>query len=251
MVKGKLDSLARPLKRHLAGRASGRSGANRMNPARTANTARAHSTRKRTRIQEANEEKILDAGLEVFSTYGFRGATVDQIAALAGMTKPNLLYYFRRKDDIYLAVLQRTLEMWLQPLAALSAKGDPAAEITAYIDRKLELSRENPKASRLFAIEIMQGAPVLGEVLSGRLKELVDEKAAVIRAWVAAGKLAPIDPYHLIFMIWATTQHYADFEVQIRAVLGDRADRGDHFDTARRTLERVFLGGIDGTTPPA
>jgi TetR/AcrR family transcriptional regulator len=220
------------------------SGATRMTSANTVNTARAQNTRKRTRIQEANEEKILDAGLEVFSTYGFRGATVDQIAAVAAMTKPNLLYYFRRKDDIYLAVLQRTLEMWLQPLEALDAEGDPATEIIAYIDRKLELSRDNPKASRLFAIEIMQGAPVLGEVLSGRLKKLVDAKATVIRAWVASGRLAPIDPYHLIFMIWATTQHYADFEVQIRAVLGQRVDRGDHFDTARQTLERVFVKGL-------
>src|SRR5260221_12158502 len=114
----------------------GSHGARAMTPA---NSARAGKNRKRTRIQEANEERILDAALEVFSTYGFRGATVDQIAALARMTKPNLLYYFRRKDDIYLAVLRRTLEMWLQPLEALGADGDPASEIRAYIDRKLEM----------------------------------------------------------------------------------------------------------------
>ena len=210
-----------------------------------ANTARAQSTRKRTRIQEENEVRILDAALEVFSTYGFRGATVDQIAGLARMTKPNLLYYFRRKQDIYLAVLRRTLEMWLMPLEALSGDGDPAGEITAYIDRKLEMSRENPKASRLFAMEIIQGAPVLGDILTGRLKKLVDEKTAVIRGWIAAGRLAPVDPHHLLFMIWATTQHYADFEVQIRALLGSRIDRPEHFARAKATLEQVFLKGIE------
>jgi TetR/AcrR family transcriptional regulator len=210
-----------------------------------ANTARAGQTRRRTRIQEANEERILDAGLEVFSTYGFRGATVDQIATVAGMTKPNLLYYFRRKEDIYLAVLNRVHEAWLQPLEALTADGDPATEIAAYIDRKLELARDNPKASRLFAIEIMQGAPVLKPVLAGRLKHLVDEKAAVIRGWVAAGRLAPVDPYHLIFMVWATTQHYADFDVQIGAILGGGIARPDRYAAARATLERVFLKGID------
>lgn len=208
------------------------------------NTARAHQTRKRTRIQLANERRILDAALEVFSTYGFRGATVDQIAFLAGMTKPNLLYYFRRKEDIYLAVLNRTLNMWLTPLEALDPDGDPESEIAAYIDRKIELSRDNPKASRLFAMEIMQGAPILWEVLTGRLKRLVDEKATVIERWVADGRLAPVDPLHLIFMIWATTQHYADFETQIRALLGSRVDVAAHFDTARKTLERVFLKGI-------
>jgi TetR/AcrR family transcriptional regulator len=219
-------------------------GGAEVTPSTQANTARAQQTRKRTRIQEANEEKILDAALEVFSTYGFRGATIDQIAALAGMTKPNLLYYFRRKDDIYLAVLRRTLDMWLMPLEVLGNDGDPAVEIADYIERKLEMSRDNPKASRLFAMEIMQGAPILHEVLTGPLKRLVDEKVAVINRWIAEGRIAPVDPRHLIFMIWATTQHYADFEVQMRALLGDRIDTPAHFDTARATLEQVFLKGL-------
>jgi TetR/AcrR family transcriptional regulator len=226
------DRAPRPLESRLAGHST--------------NTARAGKTRKRTRIQAENEVRILDAALEVFSTYGFRGATVDQIATLARMTKPNLLYYFRRKQDIYLAVLNRTHEMWLKPLEDLDPDGDPATEITAYVDRKLEMSRENPKASRLFAMEVIQGAPVLGNVLAGRLKTLVDEKAAIIRRWVAEGRLAAIDPYHLIFMIWATTQHYADFEVQIRAVLGPRAERAAHFDLARATLEQVLVKGVIG-----
>jgi TetR/AcrR family transcriptional regulator len=212
----------------------------------TTAVARARRTRRRTRIQEENEEKILDAALEVFSTWGFRGATVDQIAALAGMTKPNLLYYFRRKEDIYLAVLNRTHEMWLEPLEHLDPEGDPAQEVAAYIDRKLEMSRDNPKASRLFAMEIIQGAPILRPVLEGRLRHLVDRKAAVIRAWIAAGKIAPVDPHHLIFMIWAATQTYADFETQIRAVLGPRAEGPLHFAAARATLEQVFLGGLNG-----
>jgi len=209
-----------------------------------AGSARAHQTKKRTRIQEENEERILDAALEIFSSYGFRGATVDQIADRAGMTKPNLLYYFRRKDDIYLSVLRRTLEAWLQPLEALGDSDDPRAEIRAYLDRKLEMSRDNPKASRLYAMEILQGAPVISEVLTSRLKRLVDEKVVVMRRWIAEGRMAPVDPYHLIFMIWATTQHYADFDVQVRAMIGDAADEGSHFATATRTLEDVILGGL-------
>jgi len=212
----------------------------------TANTARAGKTRKRTRIQAENEERILDAALEVFSSYGFRGATVDQIAAVAGMTKPNLLYYFRRKKDIYLAVLNRTHEMWLRPLEALDADGDPVDEITRYIDRKLEMSRDSPTASRLFAMEIMQGAPILGPVLAGRLRTLVDEKAAVIGGWIDEGRIAPIDPHHLIFMIWATTQHYADFDVQIRAILGSGINNRAQFDTARTTLEQLLIKGMAG-----
>jgi TetR/AcrR family transcriptional regulator len=177
-----------------------------------------------TRIQATNKEVILDAALEVFSAYGFRGSTVDQIAAKAGMSKPNLLYYFRRKQDIYIAVLEHTLDDWLVPLRALDPDGDPVAEISRYIAAKMTMAKEKPSASRLFANEILHGAPMIAPFLKGPLKALVDEKAAIIRRWSDAGTIAAVDPYALIFAIWAVTQHYADFDVQIRAILGDRAD---------------------------
>jgi TetR/AcrR family transcriptional regulator len=140
---------------------------------------------RKTRIQAQNEGLILDAALDVFSVYGYRGSTVDQIAAKCGLSKPNLLYYFRRKEDIYRAVLERTLADWLAPLRALDAAGDPADELTRYISAKMRLSRERPEASRLFANEILHGAPVIGAFLRGPLRELVDAEAAVIRAWIA------------------------------------------------------------------
>lgn len=206
------------------------------------NTARARRAKKRTRIQAVNEARILDAGLEVFSSFGFRGATLDQIAVRSGMSKPNLLYYFRRKQDIYTAVLKRTLDMWLAPLIGMDAEGDPAAEIRGYVMRKLELSRTHPQESRLYAGEMLQGAPMLKELLDGYLREVVEAKAGVIRGWVAAGKLRPVDPYHLIFMLWATTQHYADFDVQVRSIVGDDAEAT--FGTAEETVAGVILGGI-------
>jgi len=207
------------------------------------NTARATQTKKRTRIQVENEEKILDGGLEIFSRYGYRGATVDQIAEASGMSKPNMLYYFRRKHDIYVAVLKRTLTMWLQPLEEISASGDPAEELTRYIGKKLEFSRTNPQESRLFASEIIQGAPQLRPVLERQVHDLVEQKAAVLRTWAREGKIIDVDPCHLIFMIWATTQHYADFESQIDAVLPDRG-RDETIDDAYGPLTSILLRGI-------
>jgi TetR/AcrR family transcriptional regulator len=185
-------------------------------------------TPRKTRIQAQNEELILAAALEVFSAYGYRGSTVDQIAARCGLSKPNLLYYFRRKEDIYAAVLEHTLRDWLEPLQALDAEGDPVEELTRYIRAKVRMSNDNPKASRLFANEILHGAPTVGTFLKGPLKKLVEEKAAVIGRWMAAGRLTAMDPHHLIFAIWATTQHYADFDVQVKAILGNTdQDAGD------------------------
>lgn len=182
------------------------------------------ATRPQTRIQQRNTEAILDAALEVFSAQGFRGATLDEIAAAAGLSKPNLLYYFPSKEAIHLELLSGLMDVWLAPLRALDPSGDPRTEIMAYVRRKLEMSREMPRESRLFANEIVQGAPRMMPAIEGDLKRLVDEKAAVIRAWSSAGRIAPVDPHHLIFSIWALTQHYADFEVQVRAVLGPGHD---------------------------
>ena len=197
--------------------------------------------RKPTRIQTENRKIILNSALEVFARDGFRGATVDAIAAAAGMSKPNLLYYFPTKEWIYRTVLEGLLDAWLDPLRALKADGEPTREIAAYIERKIELARDFPRESKLFANEMLRGAPILEDIIQGDLKALVDEKVEVLRGWSAAGKIADVDPYHLIFAIWATTQHYADFDAQVRSIVGDGEGR---FHDAATTLKRIFLDGL-------
>lgn len=207
-------------------------------------TKKLEKTDKTTRIQEINRKVILDAALDVFSIYGFRGTTIDQIAEKAGMSKPNLLYYFKRKQEIYVSVLQETLEEWLRPLHELNPLGDPVEELRRYISFKLSMSSKKPEASRLFANEILHGAPAIQNFLKTSLKKLVDEKADVIRQWVSQGRLAPIDPYHLIFMIWATTQHYSDFDVQVRAILGNQVDRPGFQEQTAQAVLSLILNGV-------
>jgi TetR/AcrR family transcriptional regulator len=200
--------------------------------------------RPRTRIQREKQDVILNAALDVFSLHGFRGATIDQIAEAAGMSKPNLLYYFPSKEDIHRRLLEDMLDLWLDPLREMDAAGDPIPEIRSYIRRKLEMARDFPRESRLFANEMLQGAPHAIDVLEGELKLLVDDKAAILEGWMGDGRIARTDPYHLIFSIWATTQHYADFDVQVRAVLGkDRGGEG-RFEDAARYLENLFMDGL-------
>ena len=205
---------------------------------------RAAKTQRRTRIQEEKEEQILEAALDVFSSHGFRGATIDEIAEVAGMSKPNLLYYFRTKEAMHRALIERVLDTWLDPLREFDAAGNPETEIRSYIRRKLEMARDFPRESRLFANEVLRGAPLIEDELKGPLKQLVDEKADVIRTWAKAGKIAKCDPYHLIFSIWSTTQHYADFDVQVRAVLGQEKAGEGRFEDAARYLEQLFMGGL-------
>jgi TetR/AcrR family transcriptional regulator len=199
---------------------------------------------KPTRIQEINRSIILDAALDVFSVFGFRGSTIDQIAEKAAMSKPNLLYYFKRKDDIYAGVLEATLDEWLEPLRSLDPDGDPVEELRRYITRKLEMSARKPAASRFFANEILHGAPHIHEFLKTDLKKLVDEKSKVVKGWVSDGRLAPVDPYHLFFLIWATTQHYADFDVQVRAVLGNQVDKPGFYEQTAQAVLSILLNGV-------
>ena len=198
----------------------------------------------RSRIGEINSGRILDAALSVFAHHGFSGARLDEIAEAAGMSKPNLLYYFRSKDELYRAVLTRTLELWLEPLRELDPNGDPRAAFGHYIRRKLDYSRSHPDGSRLFAIEIMQGAPHLAHVLSGELAALFDLKCKLIRRWIAEGRLCDIDPHHVLFSIWATTQHYADFAAQIRTLTGKDFNDEAFFENAARAIETILLDGL-------
>ncbi len=196
----------------------------------------------KTRGGEANRVRILDAALTVFATDGFAGARIDAIADLAGLSKPNLLYYFRTKADLYLAVLRRTLDMWLVPLAEMDTESDPVAALTGYVTRKLEYARDFPQASRLFAMEVMRGAPVLHSILENDLKRIVASRAALLERWMDAGQLPRRDPLHLLFLIWATTQHYADFAAQVKALTGQSLDDPGLFAEARRNVLLAVFG---------
>ena len=203
---------------------------------------RAKSTQKPTRIQREKTVAILEAALEVFSKRGFRGATLDLIAEEASLSKPNLLYYFASKEALHAELLSGLMSKWLEPLAHIEPNGEPIDEICAYIERKLELAQKYPRESRLFANEIIQEVTRSQDALDGQLKELVCEKIALINEWIREGKIAPVDPYHLIFSIWATTQHYSDFDTQIEAMMDE--GYGDRFETAKTFLIGMFTKAL-------
>ncbi|MDA5558470.1 TetR family transcriptional regulator C-terminal domain-containing protein [Shimia sp. MMG029] len=198
-------------------------------------------TRKPSRIQQRNRKRILDAALEVFSGHGYRGATLDLIAEQAGLSKPNILYYFSGKEDIHVTLLNQLMETWLDPLEGLDAEGEPLEELLGYVHRKLEMSRQFPRESRLFANEIVQGAPRMAPHLETGLKPLFDRKVTLINRWVREGRIAPVEPRHLLFSIWATTQHYADFDAQVRVLTADETDVLDGAETYLEQMYRKLL----------
>ncbi|MGL4724111.1 MAG: HTH-type transcriptional regulator RutR [Scandinavium sp.] len=201
-------------------------------------------TGKRTQAVSAKKEAILAAALTTFSQFGIHGTRLEQVAELAGVSKTNLLYYFPSKEALYVAVMRNILDIWLAPLRAFREEFTPLVAIGEYIRLKLEVSRDYPEASRLFCLEMLQGAPLLMAELTGDLKSLVAEKSAIISGWVAEGKLAPVDPNHLIFMIWAATQHYADFATQVEAVTGKTLQDEAFFQQTVENVQRMIIEGI-------
>ncbi|MGB7387963.1 MAG: HTH-type transcriptional regulator RutR [Pseudomonas neustonica] len=199
---------------------------------------------RRKRLMETKRSAIMEAALDIFSRYGLHGTSLDQVASQADVSKTNLLYYFASKDDLYINVLRQLMEVWLRPLQAFTFEQDPVEAIGDYLKVKLELSRDHPAESRLFCLEVIQGAPLLLEELGTSLRDIVESKVAVINAWIAAGKLAPIEPHHLIFSLWATTQHYADFRVQVEAVSGRTLDDPAFFAETLANLKLLVLQGI-------
>ena len=200
--------------------------------------------RKRKKAKESKRKVIMQAALDLFSRSGVHGTSIEQVAAHAEVSKTNLLYYFNSKEQLYLGVLQQLLDVWLQPLQNFSQEQDPIHAIGDYIRVKLELSRDNPAESRLFCMEVLQGAPLILDELKSPLRDLIEAKVQVIRHWIEAGKLAPVDPYHLIFSIWATTQHYADFRTQVEAVTGKNLHDPDFFAEALHNVQTIILGGV-------
>jgi TetR/AcrR family transcriptional regulator len=189
-----------------------------------------------------NEARILKAAEKVFAERGFEAASTSAIARLAGMPKANLHYYFRTKEALYGRVLEDIIDLWTKTSEAIEPTAEPRQALTTYIARKIEHSQNRPHASKVFANELMHGAPWLSQRMKGDLKAWHDQKCAVLEGWIAEGRMARVDPRHLFFVIWAATQTYADFDVQIRAFLGRRKLVAGDFEAARDLVTRMVLG---------
>ncbi len=204
-------------------------------------------TARRTEIRRENERVILDAAERVFAEAGFGGATMQLIADMAGLPKANLHYYFPTKEALYRRVVQQIFEIWLDAASSFDGADDPATGIGGYIDAKMEISRSHPHGSKVWAAEVMQGAPVIQDYLETTLKDWTDGRIAVIQGWIDQGKMSPINPRHLLYMLWATTQHYADFGHQIETLNHGTPLNEQQWREAKASVKSIILRGIGAT----
>ncbi|MEO8241954.1 MAG: TetR/AcrR family transcriptional regulator [bacterium] len=198
----------------------------------------------RLEIRQQNETTILQAAEKVFAEAGFGGATMQLIADLAGLPKANLHYYFATKEDLYRQVVRNIFEIWLHAADSMDNASGPVEGIGAYIDAKMEISRRRPDGSKVWASEVMHGAPVIQDYLETTLRDWTTGRARLIEGWIAAGKMQPVNPEHLLYMLWATTQHYADFGHQIETLNGGKPLTDVEWQAAKDSVKTMILRGI-------
>ncbi|MGB3280338.1 MAG: TetR/AcrR family transcriptional regulator [Pseudorhodobacter sp.] len=199
---------------------------------------------KREETRRENERLILAAAETVFAEAGFGGATMQLIADVAGLPKANLHYYFATKEELYRRVVHDIFEIWLHAADSFDNAPDPATGIGAYIDAKMEISRRHANGSKVWASEVMHGAPVIQDYLENTLREWTDGRIRVIQGWIDAGQMAPISPRHLLYMLWATTQHYADFGHQVETLNNGRPLTNSDWQAAKDNVKAIILRGI-------
>ena len=198
----------------------------------------------RARNRRNNERLILNAAEKVFAEAGFGGATMQLIADMAGLPKANLHYDFATKEELYRRVVQEIFLIWLQAADSFDSAATPAEGIGAYIEAKMDISRRHPFGSKVWASEVMHGAPVIQDYLEGSLGEWTAGRERMIQAWIDAGQMRAINPRHLLYMIWATTQHYADFSHQIETLNGGLALDDAGWSEATQQVKSIILHGI-------
>ena len=192
--------------------------------------------------------QIRESAIKEFSIHGFRGASTQAIAERAGISKPHLHYYINGKEELYAELLHSVLYGWSVAFEFDEQTNDPAPVLASYLRRKLDYALDNPALSRIFTMELLGGGPNLGEYWPIAL-ESTFSKTRVIDRWVARGLIRKVDSRMLMMHMWAMTQHYADYAVQARVILGLEPQAPFDREPIAQELVTFVLLGL-GLAPP-
>lgn len=215
---------------------------------KTKKTPKVSTANPKAGIRQKKQALILEAAEKVFSEFGFRGATTQMIADRAGIPKANLHYYFPTKLVLYRQIIEEIFSIWLEAAQSFDEDSDPVDALSRYIDKKMEISRTHPNGSKIWANEVMHGAPIIQDYLETTLREWTETRIAIIQRWIDEGLIDAVDPRYLLYMIWATTQHYADFVHQINTLNKGVSLSNEQWENAGRDVKKIILNGIGATS---
>ena len=207
-----------------------------------------NSTPTRSDRRLDKERGILREAEAQFARFGFEGARLEAIGAALDMSRHALLYYYPSKEALYREVLDDVLSHWLGGMGELARAADPQQGLADYVAAKLKSSRQRPDGSRVFTQEVMAGAPRYSEAITKLVRPVLDADVQAFERWARAGRVQRTDFRHLMFMIWAMTQAYADHERQFALLLGKPTMGDEDFAAAQDVILRMAWGAI---APPS
>ena len=108
----------------------------------------------------------------------------------------------------------------------------------------MEVSRLRKNGSKVWANEVMHGAPIIQDFLETQLTEWSDGRIEMIQKWIDDKKIRPINPRWLLYMIWATTQHYADFAHQVETLNAAEPLSKEQWEDATETVFQIIWAGL-------
>ena len=201
------------------------------------------------KVRKKNKSIILAAAEQEFLIHGFKGAAIKRIAERADLPRANVHYYFKSKEELYSEILNDIVGRWNSGFDDVTAEDDPLQALSNYIRAKIMFSKTDPERSRIFASEIIHGAPHIKQYLKTTQKQWVEHKVEVIQAWMDQGKITKVDPLNLLFFIWGATQHYADFSAQVLIASDKDALNDDDYEKVADDLVAIVLRGIGLNIP--
>ncbi len=200
---------------------------------------------KKAQLREINTRKIISHAETLFAEKGYNGTSTQEVADSAGLPKSNVHYYFNTKQELYTAVLQDILADWMHDADIFQESDDPEFALRAYIRKKMEHSFTRPNGSKVWAMEIIQGGPIFGKEIKSTLIEWDEKIVQCLQNWIDAGKIRNTNPQILLNLIWATTQHYADFEYQVIALNnGKKLSKKNKETTIESVCDIIVAGAI-------
>jgi AcrR family transcriptional regulator len=193
-------------------------------------------------IRQRNKTLILQAAADEFVKFGYKGTSLQSIADHVDLPKANILYYFKSKKGLYLSLLEEILNLWNDGFSDEAVNQEPAKVLETYIRGKMNYSRSHPKASKIFALELIHGAPNIHDAMELPMIQWTEGKATIIQTWVDRGMIKPIEPLYLLFMIWGTTQFYADCDTEIDLIKGKPLNDKEYEQATQFVIDMVLAG---------
>ena len=162
--------------------------------------------------------RILEAARACFGEAGFAGATVEAIAARAGVSNGLLYQFFQGKEQLFEVVLQEIISDWVLALAPRRAVSETAADTLAGMFRRsVEFCRSHPLLPALLRGERGLQLSRIQTAASDRVQPHRDLVASLLRQGVAAGE----------FKLDLDVASAADVICQLQSHYSSRAYRND------------------------